>query len=268
MTRKFKLVLAGIFYLIPFHILLAESIAIAIIIDDMGHNLKVGEKVVNSHWSFTCSILPARPYSIELAKSAYQNGKEVIVHLPMQATQSQKLGNGALKIDMNKDEFEHIVNLSIDSIPYARGVNNHMGSLMTRNKYQMDLLMQIIANRDDYLYFVDSKTTSNSIAGRAASEYHIPTLTRDVFLDSTTKDKEHVRKQLKRLLDIANEKGYALAIGHPYNETISVLDHELTKLTKQGIQLVSVSKLIEIAKSKQWQAYSSHSLKVAKNSKQ
>jgi len=265
MTRISKLVLAGIFFLTPIHFLFAESPAIAIIIDDIGNSLKAGERVVNSHWPLTCSILPARPHSIELAKIAYQNGKEVIVHLPMQATKSQKLGEGALKIDMGKDEFEHTVNLSIDSIPYASGVNNHMGSLLTRDKNQMDLLMKIIANRDDYLYFVDSKTTSNSVAGLVASEYHIPTLTRDIFLDSTGNSKEHVRKQIRQLLNIAKQKGYALAIGHPYNETITVLNQELTKLGGQGIQLVTVSKLIKIAKTNQWQKYSSLSHKVVKN---
>ena len=268
MTHAYKLILAGIFFLSPIHFLSAESPAIAIIIDDIGHSLEAGKRVVNSHWTYTCSILPARPYSIELAKSAYQSGKEVIVHLPMQAAKSQKLGNGALKIDMARHEFELTVNLSIDSVPYASGVSNHMGSLLTRKKDQMDLLMRIIANRDDYLYFIDSKTTASSIAGLVASQYHIPTLTRDIFLDSTTNDKEHVRKQVRKLLEIAKNKGYALAIGHPYNETITVLDFELRKLGGQGIQLVTVSKLIEIAKSKQWQAYSSPSLKVAKNLKQ
>ncbi|MGI9227686.1 MAG: divergent polysaccharide deacetylase family protein, partial [Gammaproteobacteria bacterium] len=83
MTRAHKLILAGIFFLTPIHFLSADSPAIAIIIDDIGHSLEAGERVVNSNWSYTCSILPARPYSIELAKSAYQSGKEVIVHLPM-----------------------------------------------------------------------------------------------------------------------------------------------------------------------------------------
>lgn len=261
-----KLALASILCFFPLQAVFAEdSPVIAIIIDDIGNSLKAGERVVNSRWEYTCSILPARPYSIELAKNAYQNGKEVIVHLPMQASKPQKLGNGGLKIGMTENRFKQIVNLSIDSIPFASGVNNHMGSLLTRDKDQMDLLMRTIANRDDYLYFIDSKTTSNTVAGLVASEYHIPTLTRDIFLDSTANDKAYVKKQLMHLLETAKQKGYALAIGHPFNETLSVLNHELINLEIQGIQLVSVSKLIEIAKLKQWQAYSSPSHKVVKN---
>ena len=88
----------------------------------------------------------------------------------MQASSLQRLRSGGLKIGMTETQFKQIVNLSIDSIPYASGINNHMGSLLTSDKFQMDLLMRTIANRDDYLYFIDSKTTAKSIAGSVASD--------------------------------------------------------------------------------------------------
>lgn len=257
MACLYRLVLAGFFIVIPLQWVGAESPAIAVIIDDMGHNLRAGERVVNSRWPIACSILPARPYSVQLAQLAHQHGKEVMVHLPMQAENAQRLGHGALTVTMSKNEFARMVNTSIDAIPYARGINNHMGSLLTRDTDHMDALMRVIANRDDYLYFVDSKTTANTVAGKIANNYHIPNLMRDVFLDTTANDKEFVRGQVKRLVNIAKQKGYALAIGHPYDSTLSVLEQEFPKLSKQDIQFVSVSELIKIARQKQWQAYSS-----------
>lgn len=257
MASLYKLIIVGLFFVIPFHWVNAESPAIAIIIDDIGHNFGAGERVINSRWPIACSILPARPYSIELAQLAHRKGKEVMVHLPMQAENKQKLGLGALTTGMSKHEFKLKVNISIDAIPFAQGINNHMGSFLTRHAGHMDLLMQTIANRDDYLYFIDSKTTANTVASKIASEYHIPTLIRDVFLDTKSNDKEFVRKQVKRLVKIAKHQGYALAIGHPYDTTMSVLDQELSQLDKQNIHLVTVSKLIEIATTKQWQTYSS-----------
>ncbi len=257
MASLYKLIVVGLFFVIPFHLVIAESPAVAIIIDDIGHNLSAGERVINSRWPIACSILPARPYSIQLAQLAHRNGKEILVHLPMQAEEEQRLGLGALTTAMSKHEFTLTVNISIDAIPFARGINNHMGSFLTRHAGHMNLLMQTIANRDDYLYYIDSKTTTNTIAGKIASDYHIPNLVRDVFLDTKANNKEFVRKQVKLLAKVAKHQGYALAIGHPYDTTISVLDQELSQLGKQNIQLVTVSELIEIAKTKQWQTYSS-----------
>ncbi len=258
MTHLYRLAIAAsLFFVHLFNGVSAGSPAIAIIIDDLGNSLSVGQRVINADWKITCSILPARPYSIELAKLAHHKGKEVMVHLPMQADNSLQLGYGALTMGMQKQDFIFTINASIDAVPYARGINNHMGSLLTRHQDHMDLFMQTLANRDDYLYFIDSKTSASTIAGNIASEYHIPNLVRDVFLDTKAHDKEFVKKQIKRLIKIAKHQGYALAIGHPHDSTMQALDQELSKLGKENIRLVTVSELIEIAKTKQWQAYSS-----------
>ena len=257
MIRLYKPIIIGWLFLIPFLSANADSPAIAIIIDDIGHNLKTGQRVINSDWKITCSILPARPYSIELAQLAHRNGKEVMVHLPMQAKKSQTLGHGALTTAMDNKDFEFTINTSIDAVPYAQGINNHMGSLLTQHKDHMDLLMRTIANRDDYLFFIDSKTTANTLAGNIANQYHIPNLVRDVFLDSESHDRKFVRAQMKRLIHIAKRKGYALAIGHPHDSTLTVLNQELSQLNQENVKLVTVSELIKISMRKKWQTYSS-----------
>jgi len=247
----------GLLVVAPLQSIAAEPAVISIIIDDIGNNYKAGKRIIDSHHAITCSILPARPHSIKLARLAHQSGKEVMLHLPMQASRSETLGYGGLTLDMSKQEFTRIVDISIDSIPHAQGINNHMGSLLTSNPNQMEWLMQAIANRDENLFFIDSKTSARTVAADTAQSYYIPNLRRDVFLDSIANDKKFVKQQLKYLIKIAKQQGYALAIGHPHMSTISVLEQELSALKNDGVELVEVSKLINIAKDKQWQIYTS-----------
>ena len=263
----------GLLSVTPLHCFAAEPAVISIIIDDIGNNFEAGKRVVNSSLPVTCSILPARPHSIKLARLAHKKGKEVMLHLPMQASKSEKLGHGGLTSEMSKQEFTRIVDISIDAIPHAQGINNHMGSLLTSNSGHMEWLMQTIANRDEHLFFVDSKTSAETVAEYAAQSYHIPSVRRDVFLDSIAHDKVFVKQQIQQLIKIAKQQGYALAIGHPHQTTLFVLEQELSKSTVQDVQLVTVSELINTANSKRlantattpWQKYSSLSLKAAKN---
>ena len=148
---------------------------------------------------------------------------------------------------MSQHELNRIVDISLDAIPHVSGVNNHMGSLLTSNPSYMEWLMQAIANRDEKLFFVDSRTSSNTVAASTAHSYHIPNLQRDVFLDDTAHDAAFVKQQVKQLVKKAKQKGYALAIGHPHTTTLKVLEQELADTKLQGVQLVSVSELITIA---------------------
>lgn len=263
--KKIKHLILGLLIVVPLHTISAEPAVIAVIIDDIGNNLVAGQRVINSQLAFTCSILPARPHSIKLARLAHQNGKEVMLHLPMQASKSERLGHGGLTSSMSKQEFIRVIDISIDAVPHAQGINNHMGSLLTTDSSYMEWLMQTIANREENLFFVDSKTTAKTVAAETARNYHIPSVRRDVFLDSIAHDQEFVRQQIKLLISKAKQQGYALAIGHPHKTTLSVLEQELSKLSNQGVELVTVSQLINIAKDKQWQKYSSLSPKAAKN---
>ena len=239
--RFLKVVMLGLLCVAPLHAYSAEPAVIAIIIDDIGNNLEAGKRVIHSNLPVTCSILPARPHSIKLARLAHKNGKEVMLHLPMQASKSERLGHGGLTASMSKREFTRTVEISIDAIPHARGVNNHMGSLLTSNSDHMEWLMQTIANRDENLFFVDSRTTAKTVASDAAQSYHIPSVQRDVFLDDTAHDKNFVKQQIKQLIKIAKRQGYALAIGHPHKTTLSVLEQELSKLNNNEIELVTVT---------------------------
>ncbi len=227
-----------------------ETYKVAIIIDDLGNNLQQGRTLIDLPYQLTYSFLPNRPYSQRLAKMAASNGKEVMVHLPMQSARRSDLGYGALTLELTQTEFQESVQVSIDSVPHARGVNNHMGSLLTQHPGHMSWLMEVLSSRGDNLYFVDSKTTALTVASQIANEHYIPNISRDVFIDSS-KHEPDIRRQLKYLKKIAARKGFAVAIGHPYASTIKLLSDYLPTLLEHNIEVVPVTKLIELRTQKQ-----------------
>ncbi|MFK8028306.1 MAG: divergent polysaccharide deacetylase family protein [Gammaproteobacteria bacterium] len=229
-----------------------ETYKVAIIIDDLGNNLRQGRELIDMPYQLTYAFLPKRPYSVRLANMAASSGKEVMVHLPMQSAGRLDLGYGALTLELTQKEFQESVHLSINSVPHARGVNNHMGSLLTQHPGHMSWLMEVLSTRNDKLYFVDSKTTAQTVAGKIAKEHYVPNIARDVFLDSS-RNEHDIKRQLKYLKKVAARKGFAVAIGHPYPSTIRLLNDYLPTLLEHNIEVVPVTKLIELhAKQQQW----------------
>jgi len=229
--------------------------SIAIIIDDMGNLEQRDRRAIQLPGAITYAFLPHTPHARELAELAHQRNKEIMVHLPMESMAHNKLGPGALILDMTAREFTQQLTLDINAIPHAVGLNNHMGSLLTQHPGHMQWLMDAMSKRRD-LYFVDSYTTKTSIAQQLANENTIPNIRRDVFLDHE-RNPEAIRFQLQRLIKKAKKNGSALAIGHPFPETIAVLKAELPKLREQGITLLPVSQLLHrtLKDSTKWQAY-------------
>lgn len=245
MGKRYRLV-CSIFLLLvltttPAH---AEKLA-SIIIDDVGNNLEYGKDVINLPATLTIAILPKTTYARRLARLAAKNNKEVMLHLPMQSVEHHQHSPGTLDLHMTRSEFREQLRLNLNSVPYVRGVNNHMGSLLTRHPGHMSWLMDELS-RMGGLYFIDSKTTSKSIADKIAVENNVPVLSRDFFLDPDHRP-ETLRQQFDRFIQKVNRRGYALAIAHPYPETIKFLKANLDELNEHGISLIPVSQLIHTA---------------------
>jgi len=239
---------------------------IAIIIDDIGDRYDYGMRAMNLPGALTYSILPHTPYARHFAELAHRQSREVMLHLPMQAERGNRLGPGAITQAMSEEEFRHSVRDNLASIPHVRGINNHMGSLLTRSRMHMNWLMSEIEAHDG-LFFVDSVTTLHTVAQYVAQGHQLPTTRRDIFLDSE-RDIDSIRRQFARLLDVAYQNGHALAIGHPYPVTMQVLSEVLPYLDNFGVQLVSVSKLIssqQQRRPKLWHASLPPSPPAAKN---
>ena len=218
--------------------------AISIIIDDMGYRLKSGQRAVNLPGDITYSFLPHAPHVNQLTQRAHEQNKEVMLHLPMEAVAGKKLGPGGLTECMTEKKFVKVLESSINSIPHVSGFNNHMGSRLTKSPLWMKRLMQEVAT-DKKLFFVDSKTTSDSVAFKVARAEGLNSIQRDIFIDHED-SKSFIQKQLRKLIKKAQQNGTALAIAHPKKNTLSELELWLPELKKQGIKLVSVSKLIRL----------------------
>jgi polysaccharide deacetylase 2 family uncharacterized protein YibQ len=229
--------------------------AISIIIDDLGNLKERDIRAIKLPGAVTCSFLPMTPYAKELAKIAHNHNKEVMLHLPMEAMANNELGPGGLTMKMSHEQFTDQIETDLKAIPYAVGVNNHMGSFLTQQPGQMRWLMQDLAKHGN-LYFVDSFTTKYSVGQKVALQNWVPTIRRNVFLDDY-RDPAKIKMYFRRLLRMARDTGIAVAIGHPYPETLAVLEEELPKLAQQGIKLLPVSKLIkrDMKRFRTWRAY-------------
>lgn len=221
----------------------AEKIA-SIIIDDLGNNYEQGQAVVNFPAALTLSILPQTTFAITLATQAHANNKEVMLHLPLQSVGHHRHSPGTLKLHMTRQQFDQSLRRNLAAVPHVRGINNHMGSLLSQHPGHMDWLMAEISALDN-VYFIDSLTSHKSVIADTASHYRIPNLVRDVFLDPDAKP-DTIRQQFDRFIDVVKRKGYAIAIAHPYPTTLSFLRNNLDKLAEHGIELVPVSKLLEL----------------------
>ncbi|OEY65553.1 divergent polysaccharide deacetylase family protein [Marinobacter sp. X15-166B] len=211
---------------------------VAIIIDDMGYNLFQGQRLIALEQPLTLAFLPYRKHTEKLARLAHQQRKEIMLHAPMANTRNFDLGPGGLSEDMGPQRTAATLRRALRSIPHVQGVNNHMGSLLTQQLEPMDWVMAELYRYP--LYFVDSRTIANSVAGAVAQAYQIPTLTRDVFLDHEQTE-EFIDQQFKLLIRKAKQMGSAIAIGHPHKVTVDYLEKHLPLLDEQGIAIATVS---------------------------
>lgn len=218
---------------------------ISIIIDDIGYRLHDDRRAMALPGSLAYAIMPMSPHAKMMSRLATEHGKTVLLHLPMQAINTDKnrfLGPGALKLGMSQERFIKTLNTDLRSLPDAIGVNNHMGSLLTQYQGQMEWLMKALHN--DKKFYIDSMTIHGSIAGTIARENRVPCLRRDVFLDNKL-NPAYIKHQFEHLAELAKLKGTAVAIGHPHPQTIRVLMQVLSELDRYGVVLVSLPDMLK-----------------------
>lgn len=216
---------------------------IVLILDDMGNNLHLGNEALKLPGAINYAFLPHGSNTKLLARKAHSMGKEVLLHAPMSNLGSNPLGPGALTPKMNKNEFLATLRESLSSVPHAKGLNNHMGSLLTQLREPMTWLVKEL--RQQNLYFIDSRTSPRTVAEITAKDYYIPTLSRDVFLDNV-RDSKSIEKQFEKLMHLAGERGIAVGIGHPHPETIAYLKKALPTLASRGIDLAFASETVRV----------------------
>lgn len=214
---------------------------VAIIIDDMGYHEKIGEELLELPMNLTFSFLAAAPFTAELEEKAFQAGRIILLHQPMEPKSKEwDPGPGALLIGQSMEEQRKLFHQNLQAVPHAVGVNNHMGSLYTENRVAMDGLMKLL--REQGLFFVDSFTSGKSQGLAAASAAGVPTARRHIFLDNV-QSQDLVCKQLQNLVKSAEENGWAIGIGHPNAATLAALTSCRGKLLDR-VRLVSAQELL------------------------
>lgn len=218
---------------------------IAIIFDDMGYDMEVADQLIGLDAALTFSMLPFGPFQQAISEKAHARNREIMLHLPMEPHQYPKIdpGPGALLTSMTPNQITWQLSEDLQEVPYAKGVNNHMGSKMTERSDQMRQIF--ITLKKEGFYFVDSRTTKDSRCKPSADLLQLPFAQRDVFLDHIQTE-EAVHKQIKRLIHKALKNGTALGIGHPHPLTYKVLKAELGYI-KDNVEIVPASELIKIS---------------------
>jgi len=216
---------------------------IGLIIDDFGYrNDHVSNGFLQLPGKLTYAIIPGHDYSQLFSKKAYDSGYEIIVHLPMENI-GKTYGEEeyVLMSYFQDDEIKNRINKAFDYLPESIGLNNHQGSRGTADSRVMTLVAGVIKEKKKF--FIDSRTTNNSLAETTMRKYGVPTNKRDIFLDNELDD-EKIKIQLLKLADVSEEKGIAIGIGHVKPQTLNVLAKEIPVLQEKGFRFEFVSKLV------------------------
>ena len=217
---------------------------IAIVIDDLGYDRQTGRALLRLDAPLSFSVFPFAPHSRELAMEASEEGRDVLLHLPMEPKgyPGQNPGEGRLLTTMGEKQLLAQLDRDLSAVPYVKGVNNHMGSKFTENSELMRIVLKDIGQRG--LFFLDSRTTPHTVGFRVAQELGIKTGQRSVFLDND-RDVAKIKTQLAELVALSKKNGHAIGIGHPHPETLRALREALPSLRDNGIEVVPVSMLLE-----------------------
>ncbi|MDI6758320.1 MAG: divergent polysaccharide deacetylase family protein [Candidatus Omnitrophota bacterium] len=214
---------------------------IAICIDDFGYTLDNLDILRQIKYPLTCAILPNLNYSAKIAKELHLKGFEVILHLPMEPHKKCPLEKDTITSSQDKAEIQRLINQGLNSIKYAKGVSNHMGSFITENKKIMEIILKELKKKR--LYFLDSFVSPNSVCLPLGRNIGLAIVKRDVFLDNRIKI-EYIKGQINKLKIIAKTKGSAIGIGHDRKTTLEALREVMPQIEKEGYRFVFVSDLI------------------------
>lgn len=219
---------------------------VAIIIDDMGLDVKRSKQVVDFDVPLTLAYLPYAESLLSQTKGAHAAGHELMIHMPMEPINPKlNIGTIGIKAAMSPDNVDNELSKAFAAFPGYVGVNNHMGSLVTQDKKLMAQVMKRLKNKG--LYFIDSRTIKTSVAARMAKTYGLKTAVRDVFLDHVESD-AFVDEAFEKVLQALKRKGTAIVIGHPKSVTIRGMQRWIPKLQAMGVEFVHASELVKIYK--------------------
>ncbi|HJM49203.1 MAG TPA: divergent polysaccharide deacetylase family protein [Alphaproteobacteria bacterium] len=217
---------------------------IAVLIDDLGLNRYNTRRTTALPAPLTLAFLT---YAEDLARQtarARAAGHELLLHVPMEpVSEREDPGPNVLAAEHGPEEVLRRLRWGLGRFSGYVGVNNHMGSRFTTSVPAMTAVLSEIHKLG--LAYVDSRTSRDSVTAGIARHLGLPHAVRDVFLDNHPVV-EKVARQLRQAENVARERGYAVAIGHPRDGTLDALEVWLQDLEQRGFALVPVSTIIDL----------------------
>ena len=216
----------------------------AIIIDDLGSSPSFVHRLLELNADLTYSILPHLQKSTEIASLLHEQQKEILLHLPMEPLDypATSPGKGAILNRMTREQIQRTIDRDLQTVPFAAGVNNHMGSRLTANWGSMKAVLEHL--RERRLFFVDSRTSDETIAYSLAQQLGLQSAQRKVFLDNVP-EIQAVKTQLLELASLAEQGQPAIAIGHPKAATLQALQEMLPEFEARNIRIVRISEFTQ-----------------------
>jgi polysaccharide deacetylase 2 family uncharacterized protein YibQ len=217
---------------------------IGLIIDDWGRTAQsIAEEFVRLPIEWTAAVIPEPGISGSQARYLTEQGIPLMVHLPMEPVNGTEwnLGDGAIYAETPATRVETLLDAALAETPGALGINNHMGSLATTRRPVMKALMEALDERG--LFFIDSRTTPESVGAEEATRAGVPWAARDVFLDAED-DPGPIEQQLRIALDQARRNGSVILIGHPRRNTLEVLQRLIPGVRSEGFEFVRMDRLL------------------------
>ena len=212
---------------------------IALVIDDVGYDLPALRRVLALRIPVAISIIPDTPHAKEAAEMAHKAGQVVMLHMPMEPENPhyrERMDDSFLRGDMSEDTMKKMLLHSLGKVPYVRGMNNHMGSFLTSMPEPMAWVMQFC--RDHQLFFVDSKTSSKSVASDIAASFGLTWGSRRIFLDNSVKE-DDIKQAWLSAERCAKRQGGCIVIGHPHPETLNFLEQQMSHVNPKMMRVVT-----------------------------
>jgi len=220
---------------------------VAVIIDDIGFDLRIVEELVRIPAPIAFAVLPHTPHAVEAAKLFHAAGKEILLHLPMEPHPypGGSPGAGALMADMDAGEIRRQIREDLAAVPFVSGVNNHMGSRFMEDEARLAIVMEEL--RAKGLFFVDSRTTADSRGKKSAGRARVRFAARDVFIDNAPGYAAALENLTGAFRQGRRNGAPVLMIGHPHMETVRAIRDALPFWQKEGVKVIPVSAYLRIS---------------------
>ncbi|WP_159881127.1 divergent polysaccharide deacetylase family protein [Paenibacillus puerhi] len=223
-----------------------ETRRVALVIDDFGNDMKGTEQMMELPIPFAAAVMPFLPTTKRDAEWAHRKGQTVLVHVPMEPFNGRPewLGPGAITTKLSDEEVRQRITAAIEDVPYAVGINNHMGSKATADERVMRIVLTVCKEKG--MFMLDSRTNYKSVVGKLAAELGVPTANNHMFMDDVH-TRSHIAKQAVQLQKLAHTREETIVIGHvgaSGNHTAEVLKGIIPVIQQSGAAFVPISEMM------------------------